>query len=66
VIVVGGWNVPARHHVEVADCRDAVKPIFKGRESRRLWKEHEKAVEAFVQIRVSLRLEELHAEIYAS
>lgn len=51
--------------MEVADCRDAVKPIFKGCKSRGLWQEHEKAVETFVQIGVSLRLEELHAEIYA-
>ena len=51
--------------MEVADCRDAIEAILKGRKGRGLWEEHEEAIEAFVQVRVSLRLEELHAEIYA-
>lgn len=53
-----------RRNVQVADGRDAVEPVLKRGESRRLGKQHEQSIHALIQVRIALGLEELHAEIY--
>ena len=52
-----------RRNVQVTYGRDAVEAILKRSKSRRLGEQHEQAVHALVQVRVSFRLEELHTEI---
>lgn len=49
--------------VEVANCADGVEAIFKGCKGGRLWKEHEEAIEAFVEVRKAFGFEELETEV---
>jgi hypothetical protein len=50
--------------VEVANCAYGVEAIFESCKGRGLWEEHEKTVEAFVEVREAFGLEELEAEVW--
>ena len=50
--------------VDEADAADAVEAVFERCEGGALWKEHEDAVEAFVEVGVSFWFEELEAEVW--
>ena len=50
--------------MEQANGADGVEPIFERGERRRLGKEHQEAVETFVQIRVAVGFEELEAKVF--
>lgn len=49
--------------MEESDGADAVEAIFEGCEGRGLGKQHEEAVEAFVEVGVFFRFEKLETEI---
>jgi hypothetical protein len=49
--------------VEVADGGDGVEPVFEKGKGGGLREEHEKPVEAFVEVGVFLWFEELQAEV---
>jgi len=49
--------------VKIANCADATETVLECCKRRRLWEEHEKAIETLVQVRVALRLEKLEAKI---
>jgi hypothetical protein len=50
--------------VEVANCAYGVEAIFEGCKGGGLWEEHEKTVEAFVEVREAFGLEELETEVW--
>jgi hypothetical protein len=49
--------------MEVSNCADGVETVFEGCKGGGLWEEHEKAIEAFVEVRKAFGFEELEAEI---
>jgi len=56
-------SIPARPAVEKADVADTVQSILECGEGGALRKEHEDAVETFVEIRVLFWFEELESEV---
>lgn len=52
--------------MQIPNGADTVEPVLERSKSRRLRKKHQQAIQAFVEMRILVRLEQLESEVLTS